>query len=70
LKVQTSIFCNNLKSSYPQRSWEAIKIISAVFAGSVIIEGFGKISGCAGEKVACNSGGHLSTKKEVAIRKK
>jgi hypothetical protein len=31
-----------LKLSSPPRAWEDMKIISAVFAGSVIREGFGK----------------------------
>jgi hypothetical protein len=46
-EVLASYFRRRLKSSSPQRPPEDIQIISAVFAGSVIIEGFGKLSAIA-----------------------
>ncbi len=43
--VKDFLNSQNLKSSSPQRSSEDMHIIYDVFAGSVIREGFGKLSG-------------------------
>jgi hypothetical protein len=60
----------HLKSSSPQSPWEDIETISAVFAGWVISEGFGKLSTIFALRLATKQAGPwLTLPRFVAKRK-